>query len=155
MSDLAIRAATEADAAIIWQLLSDLATYEKAPVFTLTEADVRRDMLGDACHCTLALRGGEAVGIATWFWIYMSFRARRGLYVEDLFVRPEHRGQGMGKALLAHLAAKAKAANGFMEWRVLNWNERAIAFYESLGARPVAQWLNYRLEGEALEGLAS
>jgi GNAT superfamily N-acetyltransferase len=155
MNDVVIRAAVPADSGIICQLLKDFAAYESVPVFTLTEADVRRDMFGDACHCELAFQAGEAVGIATWFWIYMSFRARRGLYVEDLFVRPEHRGRGLSKALLAHLAARAKLADGFMEWRVLDWNQRAIAFYESLGARPVAQWLSYRLEGESLEGLAS
>jgi diamine N-acetyltransferase len=155
MSNSTIRKAEEIDAPQILALLKDLADYENAPHFSLSEAAVRRDMFGAACHCTLAFQGEEAVGIATWFWIYMSFRARRGIYVEDLFVRPSHRGRGTGKALLAHLAATARAADGFMEWRVLNWNSRAIAFYESLGAKPVAQWLNYRLEGEALEGLAS
>lgn len=152
---LTIRAATPADAPVIWQLLNDLAVYEKAPVFTLTEAEVARDMLGGACHCELAFRDGEPVGIATWFWIYMSFRARRGLYLEDLFVRPQARGHGLGKMLLAHLAAKARAANGFMEWRVLDWNEPALAFYQGLGAKPVAQWLNYRLEGAALDRLGT
>nr|AIA13037.1 Acetyltransferase (GNAT) family [uncultured bacterium] len=150
-----MRAATPADAPVIWQLLNDLAVYEKAPVFTLTEAEVARDMLGGACHCELAFRDGEPVGIATWFWIYMSFRARRGLYLEDLFVRPQARGHGLGKMLLAHLAAKARAANGFMEWRVLDWNEPALAFYQGLGAKPVAQWLNYRLEGAALDRLGT
>lgn len=152
--NITIRSAKAGDAPVIWQLLNDLATYEKAPVFNLTEAEVARDMLGDGCHCELAFRDGEPAGIATWFWIYMSFRARRGIYLEDLFVRPEARGQGLGKTLLAHLAAKARAANGYMEWRVLDWNEPALAFYQELGARPVPQWLNYRLEGDALERLA-
>jgi GNAT superfamily N-acetyltransferase len=153
--NITIRAATPADAPIILQLLKDLASYEKAPAFTLTEADVHRDMLGGACHCELAFQDSEPVGIATWFWIYMSFRARRGLYLEDLFVQPQARGAGLGKRLLAHLAAKARDANGFMEWRVLDWNEPALAFYQGLGAQPVPQWINYRLEGEPLERLAS
>ena len=154
MHDL-MRAAEPQDAPAILALLKELAEYENAPHFTLSEDAVRRDMFGAACHCTLAFRGEEAVGIATWYWIYMSFRARRGIYVEDLFVRPSHRGDGTGKALLAHLAAAAGDVDGLLEWRVLDWNSRAIAFYESLGARPVAEWQNYRLEGEALKGLAS
>ncbi len=155
MSDFVIRAANPADAPLILMLLKAFADYEKAPAFSLTEADIRRDMFGAACHCELAFRGDAPAGIAAWFWIYMSFRARRGLYVEDLFVLPEHRGQGLGKALLARLAGKAKEANGFMEWRVLDWNAPALAFYQGLGAQPVPQWLNYRLEAEALERLAS
>jgi GNAT superfamily N-acetyltransferase len=153
MSNFTIRKAEEIDAPQILALLKDLADYENAPHFSLSEAAVRRDMFGVACHCDLLFCGGEAAGIATWFWTYKSFRALRGIYVEDLFVRPPYRGRGAGKAMLAHLAAKA--AGGFLEWQVLDRNSRAIAFYESLGAKPVAQWLNYRLEGEALEGLAS
>jgi GNAT superfamily N-acetyltransferase len=152
---ITIRAATPADAPVIWRLLKTMAEHVKAPLFTLTEADVRRDMFGAACRCELALRDGEPVAIATWFWIYMSFRARRGLYVEDLFVRPEARGAGLGKALLAHLAARACAAGGYLEWKVLEGNAPALAFYQGLGAQPVPQWLTYRLEGEHLERLAS
>jgi GNAT superfamily N-acetyltransferase len=155
MPDLILRAAESKDVSAILALLKELADYEDAPFFTLNEDAVRRDMFGAACHCTLAFRGQDVIGIATWFWIYMSFRARRGIYVEDLFVRPQHRGNGAGTALLAHLAAMARAADGFLEWQVLDSNKRAITFYEGLGARPVAQWLNYRLEGEALEDLAS
>lgn len=155
MSDFLLRAAQPSDAPMILALLQELADYEKAPFFNLTEDAVCRDMFGGACHCELAFRGEDATGIATWFWIYKSFRARRGLYVEDLFVRPQHRGQGLGKALLTKLGTKAREANGFLEWQVLDWNSRAIAFYESLGARPVAEWHNYRLEGAALEALAS
>lgn len=153
MSDLILRAAQPSDSPAILALLKALADYERAPEFSLNEEAVRRDMFGAACHCTLAFEGQEAVGLATWFWTYKSFRALRGIYVEDLFVRPPHRGRGAGKALLAHLAARA--AGGFLEWQVLDWNSRAIAFYESLGAKPLAPWLNYRLEGEALERLAS
>jgi GNAT superfamily N-acetyltransferase len=153
MPDLILRAAEPKDVPAILALLREMAEYVKAPHFTLNEEAVRRDMFGVACHCDLLFCGAEAAGIATWFWTYKSFRALRGIYVEDLFVRPPHRGQGAGKALLAHLAAKA--AGGFLEWQVLDWNSRAIAFYESLGAKPMSQWLNYRLEGDALEKLAS
>ena len=154
MSDFVLRAAQPPDAPLILALLKELADYEKAPFFSLTEQAVGRDMFGAACHCDLAFREGEPAGIATWLWTYKSFRARRGLFVEDLYVRPAYRGQGAGTALLAHLAAKAKDAAGFLEWQVLDWNSRAISFYKMLGAQPGAQWLNYRLDGEALERLA-
>jgi GNAT superfamily N-acetyltransferase len=153
MHDLMLRPAEPKDAPVILALLGEMAATVKAPHFTLTEEAVRRDMFGAACHCDLLFWGGEAAGIATWFWTYKSFRALRGVYVEDLFVRPSYRGRGAGRALLAHLAAKA--AGSFLEWQVLDWNSRAIAFYESLGGKPLTQWLNYRLEGDALEKLAS
>jgi GNAT superfamily N-acetyltransferase len=156
MSDFSIRAAQNADAPAIVSLLAELAGYEKLQDrFVLTEEMVRRDMLGDACHCDLAFAGDVACGIATWFWTYKSFRARRGLFVEDLYVRPEFRGRGLGKSLLSALAAKARADGGFLEWQVLDWNVPSIAFYQSLGATPVQDWLTYRLEGEELGRLAS
>lgn len=156
MSDFSLRAATAADAPVIVALLRELAAYEKLlDRFHLTEAAVVRDMLGDACSCDLAWLGSAACGIASWFWTYKSFGARRGLFVEDLYVRPDFRGHGLGRSLLAHLAAKAKAAGGFLEWQVLDWNAPSIAFYKSLGAKPVDAWLNYRLDGEGLERLAS
>nr|AIA17386.1 Acetyltransferase (GNAT) family [uncultured bacterium]AIA18968.1 Acetyltransferase (GNAT) family [uncultured bacterium] len=154
MSDFIIRAAAPSDAPAIVSLLKELADYEKLlDHFTLTEAEAARDMLGAACHCDLAFQGGESVGIAVWYWTYKSFRARRGLFVEDLFVRRAHRGRGIGKALLVHLAAKARKAGGFLEWQVLDWNAPSIDFYKSLGAKPWENWLIYRLEGEALERL--
>jgi len=156
MSDFSIRAASPADAPMIVALLRELAAYEKLlDRFHLTEAAVTRDMLGGACHCDLAWVGNAACGIATWFWTYKSFGARRGLFVEDLYVRPDFRGLGLGRSLLAHLAVKAWAAGGFLEWQVLDWNTPSIEFYKSLGAKPVEEWLNYRLDGEGLERLAS
>ena len=154
MSDLAIRTAQFSDAPVVLALLEEFAAYGEAPEFNLNEADVLRDMFGSACRCELVLQGEEPVGIATWYWIYKSFRAARGLFVEDLYVREASRGQGLGKALLAHLAARARDANGFLEWQVLDRNSHAIGFYKLLGAQPVRQWLNYRLEGESLERLA-
>jgi diamine N-acetyltransferase len=112
-------------------------------------------MFGAACHCELAFSGAEAAGIATWFWTYKSFRGQRGLYLEDLYVRPQFRGQGLGRRFLGELAGRARAAGGHMEWRVLDWNAPAIAFYESLGARLVPQWVDCRLEDAALEKLVS
>jgi GNAT superfamily N-acetyltransferase len=154
MSVFSIRAAGPADAPMVLTLLRELAEFEKLlDKFLLTEELVRRDMLGAACHTDLAFVDDAVCGIATWFWIYKSFRVQRGLFLEDLYVRPTFRGRGFGKSLLAHLAAKARDAGGFMEWQVLDWNEPSIAFYKSLGAAPMDEWVNYRLEGEALQKL--
>ena len=155
MQDFSIRAAIAADSRLIVSLLRELAEYEKLlDRFFLTEEQVRRDMLGAACHCDLAFVSGEVIGLVSWYWTYKSFGARRGLFIEDLYVRPQFRGNGFGKALLVYLAAKARDAGGFLEWQVLDWNTPSIDFYNSLGAKQVEQWLNYRLEGEILERLS-
>lgn len=158
MNGLSIRRATHSDAATIVSLLRDLAVFEKLDgVFRLTESDVHRDMLGadPAARCDLAVTGEGVVGLAVWYWLYGSFRAWRGLYVEDLYVRPDYRGRGAGRALLAHMARTASDAGaGWMEWRVLDWNARAIKFYRGLGARPLEDWVSYRLEPDALKNLA-
>ena len=157
MSDFLLRTATADDAPLILEMLRDLAIYEKVPEngFCLTQEIVLRDMFGAACHCDLAFDGRDAAGIVTWFWTYKSFRGRRGLYVEDLYVKPQYRGRGLGRRFLIDLAGRARAASGHMEWQVLDWNAPAIAFYESLGAKLVPQWVNCRLEGAALEKLTS
>ena len=155
MSDCVIRAGIPSDAAAIVALLRELASYEKIlDRFTLTEEQAARGMFGAACHTELAFHGAEAVGIATWFWTYKSFRALKGLYLEDLYVKPAYRGRGLGRRFLIRLAQKARAAQGLMEWRVLDWNAPAIAFYESLGAKIVPEWKDCRLEGPALERLS-
>lgn len=155
MTDIRLRPATSDDAVLILALLKELAVYEKLQDrFWLTEEAIRRDMLGAVCHCDLVFVDGEGAGIATWLWIYKSFRGKRGLYVEDLYVKPDHRGRGLGKQLLKHLAIRAEAAGGFMEWRVLDWNTPAIEFYKSLGAHLIPEWIDCRLEGEALKRLA-
>lgn len=152
MSDVTIRAATNDDAPAIVALLRELADYEKLlHRFHLSEALVVRDMLGTACHTDLALRGDAAVGIATWGWIYKSFAAKRGIFLEDLYVQPAHRGHGLGKQLLLSLAARAREAQGFLEWQVLDWNTPSIDFYKSLGATLMPEWITCRLEGDALE----
>ena len=156
MSDSSIRAAHDSDSHLIVSLLRELADYEKLQGgFSLTEDQVKRDMKGAACHCELVFAGGEASWLACWYWTYKSFRACRGLFVEDLYIRPQFRRQGLGKRLLSHLAGKAREAGGFLEWQVLDWNTPSIEFYKNLGARQLGQWLNYRLEGECLERLAS
>jgi hypothetical protein len=155
MSDFVIRAANPSDAAAIVSLLKELAAYEMLlDHFTLTEDLVRRDMLGAACHCELAFYEEKPVGIATWFWTYKSFRALKGLYLEDLYVKPAYRGRGLGRQFLSRLAQEARAAQGLLEWRVLDWNKPAISFYESLGATFIPEWLDCRLEGPALERLS-
>jgi GNAT superfamily N-acetyltransferase len=155
MSDFDLRAAGPADAPAIVALLGELAGFEKLHAgFHLTEDAVRRDMMGAACYCELAFQNQAPAGIASWYWTYKSFRAARGLYVEDLYVRPAFRGRGLGRRLLARLAQKALAVDGFLEWQVLTWNAPAIAFYESLGARKMTDWLGCRLEGGALQTLA-
>jgi GNAT superfamily N-acetyltransferase len=155
MSDFSIRAATQADASVILELIQELAVFEKAPHFHLSESAVRRDMFGAACHCDLAFLGNKEAGIVTWFWTYKSFRAVRYLFVEDVFVKPEFRGRGLGRQLLVHLAARARQENGFLEWRVLDWNAPAVEFYKSLGATLMPEWVTCRLEGAALEKLVS
>jgi len=152
MSDFSIRAALESDSRTIVSLLRELADYEKLlDRFSLTEEQVKRDMLGQACHTDLAFAADEPAGIATWFWTYNSFRPARALYVEDLYVRPGFRGQGLGRRLLAMLAAKAHAAGGYLQWQVLDWNTPSIEFYKSLGAVLLPEWVNCRLQGEALQ----
>lgn len=157
MSAFVLRTAAPDDASLILEMLRELAIYEKVPEngFRLTQDMVLRDMFGAACHCELAFEGQAAAGIVTWFWTYKSFRGRRGLYVEDLYVKPRFRGRGLGRRFLVELAGRARAAGGHMEWRVLDWNASAIAFYESLGAKLVPEWVDCRLEGAALERLGS
>jgi diamine N-acetyltransferase len=146
-----IRAAAPGDEGNIVALLRELADYEKLlHRFHLTEEAAARDMLGGACHTDLAFQGGAAVAVATWGWIYKSFAAKRGIFLEDLYVQPAHRGLGIGKALLLALAAKARDAGGFLEWQVLDWNTPAIDFYKSLGATLMPDWITCRLDGDAL-----
>jgi GNAT superfamily N-acetyltransferase len=155
---LEIRRAKTGDEETILALLYDLAVYEKLTErFKITREIVARDYLSERplIHCNLALEEGRPVGIATWFWTYMSFSACRSLFLEDLFVRPESRGRGHGMALLAHLAKIAREASaGGIEWRVLEWNKPSIDFYERLGAERIKVWHTYFLSGDALAKLA-
>jgi GNAT superfamily N-acetyltransferase len=152
MTAVTIRAATGADAPHMVRLLRELADYEKLlHRFHLTEEAAARDMTGAACHTDLAFTGAEAVGIATWGWVYKSFAARRGIFLEDLYVKPAFRGRGIGRRMLLALAARAREARGFLEWQVLDWNAPSIEFYKSLGATMMPDWITCRLEGNALE----
>lgn len=153
-----IRSATVEDAPLVLRFIRELAEYERlAHECVATEADVRATLFGPQpqAEVLIAEADGEPAGWALFFHNYSTFLARRGLYLEDLFVRPEMRGRGVGRALLARLAAIARERScGRFEWSVLDWNESAIGFYRSLGAEPMSEWTVYRVTGAALERLA-
>jgi len=153
-----VRPATPADAATIYGFIRDLAEYEKLLHEVIaTEADIARDLFGPAprAFCDIAEVGGEPVGFALWFYNYSTFAGRHGIYLEDLFVKPQARGQGAGKALLANLARRCVAEGlARLEWSVLDWNAPSIAFYDSLEAAAMDEWTVRRLTGEALARLA-
>ncbi len=155
-----LRAATTADLALILELIRGLAAYEKLlPEVEATEEKLRATLFPahgrPAAECVLAFAGESPAGFAIFFHNYSTFLAQPGLYLGDLYVKPEWRGRGIGKALLLHLAQLANARGcGRMEWSVLDWNEPAIAFYESLGARRMREWQICRLTGESLRRYA-
>lgn len=155
---LAIRPATVDDVPLILRLIQGLAEYERLAHECVATADELRTSLFGArpdAEVVIGLLDGEAAGFALFFHGYSTFLARRGLYLEDLFVVPEHRGKGVGKALLRHLARLAiDRGCGRFEWAVLDWNESAIKVYESLGAVAMDGWTTYRLTGDALSKLA-
>jgi len=154
----AIRPATPADIPAIVQLIRDLAEYEKLRhEVVATEGDLHAALFGDrpVAEAMLAEADGEAVGFALYFHTFSTFLGKPGMYLEDLFVKPEQRGNGYGKALLARLAAIAvERGCGRLEWSVLDWNEPSIAFYRALGAVPMDEWTVNRLTGKALHALA-
>lgn len=158
MHDVRIRGATVADVSLILTLIRGLAEYERlAHEAVVTEADIRSSLFGErpAAEVLIAEVGDAAAGFALFFHNYSTFLGRHGLYLEDLFVFPAHRGRGIGRALmrrLAQLAVERKC--GRFEWWVLDWNESAIRFYESLGARAMSDWTVFRLTGEPLTRLA-
>lgn len=156
--DLVIRAATADDCATILGFIRDLAAYEELAHEVVADEDALRATLfgpRPAAEVLLAERGAP-VGFALFFVSYSTFLARPGLYLEDLFVRPEARGAGVGGALMATLARLAvDRGYGRFEWSVLDWNEPALAFYRRLGAAPMSAWTVQRLTGPALEALAA
>ncbi len=145
---ISIRTATEADATTILGLIRDLADFEQlAHEVTATETDLRASLFGvhPNAEVVIATSDGETAGYALFFHNYSTFHCKRGLYLEDLFVRPAFRGQGIGKRLLAHLARLAVQRGCVrFEWAVLDWNESAIRFYRSLGAEPMKDWTVFR-----------
>jgi GNAT superfamily N-acetyltransferase len=155
---ISIRAATAADIALIHELIVALADYEKlAHEVRADPALLERHLFGarPAAEVLIAEADGAAVGFALFFQTFSTFEGRPGLYLEDLYVRPEARGLGAGKALLARLAQLALERDcARLEWAVLDWNAPALAFYRSVGARPLDEWTVQRLDGEALAKLA-
>ena len=155
---IAIRPATPADIPAILALIRELAEYEREPQAAVaTAADLLRDGFGHTprFHCLIADIDNMAAGFALYFYSYSTWRGHAGIYLEDLFVRPAFRGQGIGKALLASVAAIAVAEGcPRLEWAVLNWNTPAIDFYRSVGALPQSEWTTMRLSGAALARLA-
>ena len=158
-----IRDATVDDVPVVVSLVRELATYEREPdAVVATEAMFREALFGDApkVFCLVAEdavdgHAGEVVGFAVWFFTFSTWLGRHGVYLEDLFVRPEARGRGHGQALLAELARIAVAAGcGRVEWAVLDWNSAAQGFYRSLGAEPMEEWTTWRLTGDALRTLS-
>jgi GNAT superfamily N-acetyltransferase len=149
-----LRSATAADVPLILELIRDLADYEKlAHEVVATEEALRRTLFGPtpAAHVVIAEVDGQPAGFALYFFNYSTFLAKPGLYLEDLFVKPEYRGAGTGKALLLHLAKLANTRGcGRMEWSVLDWNHPAKGFYRKLGAAPLDDWRIMRLTGPAL-----
>jgi GNAT superfamily N-acetyltransferase len=155
---LVIRAAQPDDVGTILKLIRALAEYEHEPKAALaTEQDLLRDGFGaePKFRCVIAEWDGAPVGFALYFYNYSTWKGRPGIYLEDLFVWPEYRGKGIGKALLLHLARTAVVENcGRYEGQVLDWNTPAIEFYEGLGAKRMKEWLPMRVEGKALLELA-
>lgn len=157
METLQILPATPDDVPLLLSLIRELAEFERL----LHAVDANESLLHEAlfsarpdCEAVVARLDGQAVGFALYFHNFSTFRGRRGLYLEDLFVRPVARGRGVGKALLLHLAGLAVARGcARFEWSVLDWNQRAIDFYRSMGAEPMDEWTVFRVSGEALERL--
>ncbi len=155
---LSIRRAEPADAALVYELVCALAVYEKLR----HEVDATPEEIAKALfapeprlYCDLAEWNGEAAGFAVWFLNFSTFRGRHGIYLEDVFVKPDFRGRGIGKALMRHLA-RTCVDNGYarFEWAVLDWNAPSIAFYESIGAEIKGEWKVCRMSGPALAKFA-
>jgi len=159
MPALHIRPATADDAALILRLIRDLARYERAEDAVQTdEAGLRASLFGPGATAQALICEADAqpIGYAVYFYNYSTWLGRNGLYLEDLYVDPAHRGVGAGKALLQHLARQAVAEGcGRFEWSVLDWNQPAIDFYRAAGAQAQDEWTVYRLQGEALARFAA
>jgi GNAT superfamily N-acetyltransferase len=153
-----IRPAIPADVPHILRLVRGLAQYERLlQEVTATEAELHEALFGAVplAHALLAEVDGTPVGLALYYYTLNTFKIRPNIFLEDLFVDPAHRGSGIGLALMRHLARLAAAEScGRIEWRVLNWNQPAIDFYQRIGAKPIENWHTKQLSGEALVALA-
>ena len=158
MTDFLLRPAEPRDCGELDRLIRELAEYEKLAHMAVGTPDTLHAALfgsRPACEAVMAERHGRAVGFALYFTTFSTFLSKPGLYLEDLFVEPEHRGIGIGKAMLRHLAAMARERDyGRFEWRVLDWNEPSIRFYESLGARILPEWQLVRMTEAGFTALA-
>lgn len=153
-----IREANRSDSGLILKFIKELAHYEKAEHEVIaTESSIEHSIFGDdsTTHAIICEKNGCAIGFAVYFFNYSTWQGKHGLYLEDLYVNRSERGSGAGKALLKALANIAVDKGcGRFEWSVLDWNEPAIEFYNSLGARPKDEWIGYRLTGNELKALA-
>jgi GNAT superfamily N-acetyltransferase len=158
-ANIVIRPAKREDVPAILELIRALATYERAPnEVTATEEELVEVLFGKkpAAELLLVLEKDAAAGFAVFFYNFSTWLGRPGLYLEDLFVRPEHRGKGYGRSLLVELAKIARERGcGRMEWAVLDWNDPAIQFYRKLGAKPMDEWTVFRLTRDGIERLAA
>jgi diamine N-acetyltransferase len=154
-----IRAARESDTGLIFDLVRELAEYEKlADVVDATPAMIAAALFCNEprLFCDIAEWDGEAAGLSIWFLNFSTFRGRHGIYLEDLYVRPAFRGRGLGKALMAQLARRCVAQGlARFEWSVLDWNAPSIAFYKSIGAKVMDDWKICRLSGAALQAFGN
>jgi GNAT superfamily N-acetyltransferase len=159
VSEIEIRPAAIEDAEMILGFVRELAIYEKAEhEVSATVADIEKALFRSETptQALICSASGRPIGFAVYFFNFSTWLGRHGLYLEDLYVSPEYRGRGAGKALLRHLAQIAVSKGcGRFEWTVLNWNEPARRFYESIGAEPQSEWVNYRLAGQALADFAA
>jgi GNAT superfamily N-acetyltransferase len=158
-AEFRVAAAGEGDVAVLLDMTRRLAEYEKVPQAVLaTEASLRESLFGARpwAEAAIGYAAGKPAGMAVFFHTFSTFVGRPGLYLEDIFVEEPWRGRGLGKALMAYVAALAvERGCGRLEWSVLDWNEPAIGFYRKLKARPMDQWTVYRLTGDDLSGLAA
>lgn len=156
---LAIRPARPDEAPLVFGFVRELAEYERLlHEVDATVEDIDRALFGanPRAFCDIAEWAGEPAGIALWFYNFSTFRGKHGIFLEDLFVRPAHRGRGIATALIRHLARRCLTEGlARFEWSVLDWNEPAIKFYRSIGAVPLDDWTMQRVSGEALRKLAN
>lgn len=154
MKALTIKKATTEDAGIILSFIKELATYEKAEhEVVATIEDIEKNLFGvhSTTEAVICFSDNKPIGFAVYFFNFSTWPGKNGLYLEDLYISPNSRGAGVGKKLLKYLANIAVEKNcGRFEWSVLDWNEPAIKFYESIGAEPQSEWVGYRLEGQSL-----